>query len=93
MSSAWKSPTLLAAWQSFALPYTMETVTEKIATLYERLGCEEGIATATGMAANFLGLVSHLRAGDHILASRSLFSSSHQIITQIPFLPKPLVSA
>lgn len=46
-------------------------------------GCEEGIATATGMAANFLGLVSHLRAGDHIVASRSLFSSSHQIITQI----------
>jgi O-succinylhomoserine sulfhydrylase len=46
-------------------------------------GCEEGIATATGMAANFLGLVSHLRAGDHLVASRSLFSSSHQIITKI----------
>lgn len=46
-------------------------------------GAECGIATATGMAANFLALVSHLQAGDHIVASRSLFSSTHQIITQI----------
>ena len=46
-------------------------------------GTEEGIATATGMAAIFLSLVSHLRAGDHIVASRSLFGSSHQILSAI----------
>jgi O-succinylhomoserine sulfhydrylase len=46
-------------------------------------GCEDGIATATGMSAIFLAIVANLRSGDHIVSSRSLFSSSHQIITQI----------
>ncbi|MBN2523167.1 MAG: aminotransferase class I/II-fold pyridoxal phosphate-dependent enzyme [Bacteroidales bacterium] len=44
---------------------------------------EDGESTATGMAAIFLALTSHLKAGDHIVASRSLFSSTHQIITNI----------
>lgn len=47
---------------------------------------EAGIATATGMSAMFLSLASFLKAGDHLVASRSLFGSTHQIITQI--LPK-----
>lgn len=46
-------------------------------------GCEDGIATATGMSAIFLAIVSNLRAGDHIVASHSLYSSSHQIITDL----------
>ncbi len=46
-------------------------------------GTEEGIATATGMSAIFLAIVANLRAGDHIVSSRSLFGSSHQIITQL----------
>ncbi len=49
-------------------------------------GCEDGIATSTGMSAIFLAIVANLRSGDHIVSSRSLFSSSYQIITQI--LPK-----
>ncbi|MCS6821516.1 MAG: O-succinylhomoserine sulfhydrylase [Microscillaceae bacterium] len=44
---------------------------------------EDGVATASGMAAMFLSMASFLRAGDHLLASRSLFGSTHQIITQI----------
>ena len=44
---------------------------------------EDGIATSTGMAAIFLALTSHLRAGDHIIASRSVFGSTHQILTNI----------
>jgi O-succinylhomoserine sulfhydrylase len=44
---------------------------------------DDGIATATGMSAIFLSLTSHLRAGDHIVASRSIFSSTHQILTKI----------
>ncbi len=60
-------------------PNTDEFI-EKLCTLE---GVEDGIATASGMASNFLALTSHLRAGDHIISSRSLFSSSHQIITQI----------
>jgi O-succinylhomoserine sulfhydrylase len=60
-------------------PNTDEFV-EKLCALE---GVEDGIATATGMAANYLALIAHLRAGDHIVASRSLFTSTHMIITQI----------
>jgi O-succinylhomoserine sulfhydrylase len=46
-------------------------------------GTEDGVATASGMAAMFTSMVAFLHAGDHILASRSLFGSTHQIITSI----------
>ena len=49
-------------------------------------GFESGIATATGMAAVFASFAALLESGDHIIASRALFGSAHQIITQI--LPK-----
>lgn len=44
---------------------------------------EDGVATATGMAAIFLAFTSHLRAGDHIVASRNVFGSTHQLLTGI----------
>jgi O-succinylhomoserine sulfhydrylase len=46
-------------------------------------GTEDGIATASGMAAIFGALAGTLSAGDHILACRSLFGSSHQVLTQV----------
>ena len=46
-------------------------------------GCEDGIATASGMAAMFASLLAFLASGDHVVASRSLFGSTHQIITQL----------
>lgn len=49
-------------------------------------GAEDGIATASGMAAVFTALASRLSSGDHVLASRALFGSTHQIFTRI--LPK-----
>ena len=49
-------------------------------------GAESGVATASGMSAIFSALGGLLEQGDHILASRSLFGSSHQILSQI--LPK-----
>lgn len=49
-------------------------------------GTEDGIATASGMSAMFTSMAALLRSGDHILACRSVFGSTHQIITQI--LPK-----
>jgi len=49
-------------------------------------GAEDGIAVASGMSAVFTSLAGLLKSGDHVLASRSLFGSSHQILTQI--LPK-----
>ncbi|WP_086047929.1 trans-sulfuration enzyme family protein [Hugenholtzia roseola] len=46
-------------------------------------GTEDGMAMASGMAAMFLSIASFVRSGDHILACRSLFGSTHQILTQI----------
>lgn len=44
---------------------------------------EAGFAFASGMAAVFTGFAALLSSGDHILASRALFGSSHQILTRI----------
>lgn len=49
-------------------------------------GCEDGVPTASGMSAMFTSMAALLKSGDHILACRSIFGSTHQIITQI--LPK-----
>ena len=46
-------------------------------------GTEDGVATASGMAAMFISIASFVQSGDHILASRSLFGSTHQILTQL----------
>ncbi len=46
-------------------------------------GTEDGIPTASGMSAMFSSMAALLKSGDHILASRSLFGSTHQILTQI----------
>ena len=46
-------------------------------------GTEDGVATASGMAAMFISMAAFVQSGDHILASRSLFGSTHQILTQL----------
>lgn len=46
-------------------------------------GTEDGVATASGMAAIFSALAGTLSAGDHILACRSLFGSSFQVLSVI----------
>ena len=46
-------------------------------------GAETGLPTASGMAAMFVSMAALVQSGDHILASRSLFGSTHQILTQI----------
>jgi O-succinylhomoserine sulfhydrylase len=56
---------------------------EFIEKLCDMENCEDGIATASGMAAMFVSLAGLLSVGDHVLASRSLFGSTHQILTQI----------
>jgi O-succinylhomoserine sulfhydrylase len=47
---------------------------------------ESGIATASGMAAVFASIMGLLQAGDHIVASRSVFGSTHALLTQ--YLPR-----
>jgi O-succinylhomoserine sulfhydrylase len=46
-------------------------------------GADAAIATASGMSAIFSSLAGLLEQGDHVLASRSLFGSSHQILNSI----------
>ena len=46
-------------------------------------GAEDGVSFASGMAANFGVMAAHLSAGDHIVASRALFGSTHQVFTKI----------
>ena len=46
-------------------------------------GAEAGIALASGMAAIFTVLAGSLNSGDHLLASRSVFGSTHQILSSI----------
>ncbi len=69
-------------YSRFSNPNVTEFV-EKVCMLEN---AEDGIATATGMAAVFASMAALLKSGDHIVACRALFGSAHQIITQI--LPK-----
>ncbi len=58
-----------------------------VAALERRLALLEGAeacrATATGMAAVNAAMLSHLRAGDHVVASRALFGSCHWIVSTL----------
>jgi O-succinylhomoserine sulfhydrylase len=54
--------------------------TEFIEKLCLMEGTEDGIATASGMAAMYISMASLLKSGDHVLASRSVFGSTHQIL-------------
>jgi O-succinylhomoserine sulfhydrylase len=57
--------------------------TELIQKLCKMEGTEDGIATASGMAAMYISMAALVKAGDHILASRSVFGSTHQILNTI----------
>lgn len=46
-------------------------------------GTEAGFATATGMAAVYSSMVSVVGNGDHIVACRSVFGSTHTVLTKI----------
>src|SRR5690606_16020720 len=46
-------------------------------------GAEEGVGTASGMAAVFATLGGLLSTGDHIVASRSLFGANTQILASV----------
>jgi O-succinylhomoserine sulfhydrylase len=46
-------------------------------------GTEDGIATASGMAAMYASMAALLRSGDHVIACRSVFGSTHQILSNL----------
>lgn len=60
--------------------------TELVNKICRLEGAEDGLACASGMSAIFTIMGAMLKSGDHVLASRALFGSSHQILNQI--LPK-----
>jgi len=66
-----------------------------VAMLEERLAGIEGAeacrATATGMAAVHAAMLSHLKAGDRVVASRALFGSCHWIVSTL--LPRYGISS
>lgn len=69
-------------YSRFTNPNTSEFV-EKIVKME---GAEAGYAFATGMSAVFSTLATLLNAGDHIISARSVFGSTHGLLTK--YLPK-----
>lgn len=66
-------------YSRYANPNTDEFI-RKMALLE---GAEDGIAFASGMAAVFGSMAAYLRSGDHVVASRALFGSTHQLFTKL----------
>ena len=44
---------------------------------------EAGLSFASGMAAVFASFASFIKSGDHIVSSRAIFGSTHQLLTQL----------
>ncbi|NGM90597.1 O-succinylhomoserine sulfhydrylase, partial [Parapusillimonas sp. SGNA-6] len=44
---------------------------------------EAGLAFSSGMAAVFAGFAAFIESGDHIVSSRAIFGSTHQLLTQL----------
>jgi O-succinylhomoserine sulfhydrylase len=63
--------------------YSNPNTDEFIAKLCTMEETEDGIATASGMAAMYCSMAALLKSGDHILACRSVFGSTHQILNSI----------
>lgn len=63
--------------------YSNPNTTEFIDKVVEMEGAEAGIAFSSGMAGVFASLAGLLRSGDHILACRSIFGSTHQLLNEL----------
>lgn len=63
--------------------YSNPNTAELINKIVEMEGAEAGLAFSSGMAAVFASIAGLLRSGDHIVAFRSVFGSTHQLLTQL----------
>jgi len=63
--------------------YSNPNTDEFIAKLCLMEGTEDGVATSSGMAAMYSSMAALLKSGDHVLACRSVFGSTHQILNTI----------
>jgi O-succinylhomoserine sulfhydrylase len=66
--------------------FTNPNSTELVDKMCLLEGAEAGYATASGMSAIFASFMALLKSGDHILASSSIFGSTHTVLSKI--LPK-----
>lgn len=66
-------------YSRFSNPNSQEFI-DKLCVLEQT---EDGIATATGMAAIFATFMGLLQSGDHILSSASVFGSTHTLFTKL----------
>ena len=71
--------------------YSNPNVSELLDKMCALEGAEAGWATASGMAAVFSTFGALLSAGDHIVSCRSVFGSTHKLLTEI--LPKWQISS
>ncbi len=66
-------------YSRYANPNTTEFI-KRVSTLE---GAETGLAFASGMAAVFASFAAFIESGDHIVSSRAIFGSTHQLLTQV----------
>lgn len=63
--------------------YSNPNTTEFIDKICDLEGAESGLAFSSGMAGIFATFAGLLRSGDHIIACRSVFGSTHQLLNQL----------
>ncbi|MDJ0755977.1 MAG: aminotransferase class I/II-fold pyridoxal phosphate-dependent enzyme [Ardenticatenaceae bacterium] len=63
--------------------YANPNVSEFVEKMCLLEGAEAGVAVASGMSAVFSAMAALLNSGDHILAARSVFGSTHQLLTNV----------
>ncbi|MGV0936855.1 trans-sulfuration enzyme family protein [Empedobacter falsenii] len=66
-------------YSRYANPNTTEFI-NRVCSLEK---ADAGLAFASGMAAVFASFASYIKSGDHIVSSRAIFGSTHQLITQL----------
>lgn len=66
-------------YSRYANPNTTEFI-NKVCLLE---GAEAGLAFASGMGAVFASFAGFIEQGDHIVSSRAIFGSTHQLFTQL----------
>src|SRR5690554_1908934 len=66
-------------YSRYSNPNTSEFI-QKVCSLE---GAEAGLAFSSGMAAVFASFAALLRSGDHIVSSRAIFGSTHQLFTEL----------
>lgn len=66
-------------YSRYANPNTTEFI-NKVCIMED---AEAGLAFSSGMSAVFACLAGFVRSGDHIVASRAVFGSTHQLLTEL----------